>query len=156
MNIQVIPMTHNDASAIITWQYPHPYEIYTMNNDDSALESLLLPDNQYYAIHNADDDCIGFCCFGKEGQVPNGDYQQPALDVGIGLHPDWIGKGYGAKIFADILIFAHQHFQPPLFRATVAKFNQRSLKMCLKNGFEAVSEFESRSGMPFTILTRLP
>jgi hypothetical protein len=36
---------------------------------------------------------IGFCCFGPDAQLRGGDYHEPALDVGLGLRPDLVGKG---------------------------------------------------------------
>lgn len=153
------PMTESAAVEIAGWQYEPPYDLYNLDSSDATADLALMvdPTNAYYAITDGSSDLIGFCCFGKEGQVPGGDYDLPALDVGVGMRPDLIGQGRGQGFLASVLAFARQEFDADCFRATVASFNERSLRMCLTAGFRETQRFTSRTATPreFVVLLRL-
>jgi RimJ/RimL family protein N-acetyltransferase len=53
------------------------------------------------------------------------------------------------------LDFARSTFAPPAFRATVAAFNKRALRLCQKAGFQVIGSFDrSSDGNRFVILLR--
>ena len=62
--------------------------------------ALLRPDYHYHAAHDETGRLVGFCCFGEDAQVPGGDYSLPALDIGLGLHPDLTGRGLSHSFLA--------------------------------------------------------
>lgn len=153
------PMDLERAREIFTWRYEHPYSLYNIVVSADKIEAELAyftdPENRYYCILDRQGVLIGHCCFGAEGQVPDGDYSFEALDVGIGLHPDWTGKGHGPRIIAAMLDFAREIFQPDHFRATIAGFNQRSQRAFIKAGFAQTDTFTRRNdGRVFLIFTR--
>ncbi|TFH34264.1 MAG: N-acetyltransferase, partial [Anaerolineales bacterium] len=76
--------------------------------------------------------------------------EQRTLDVGVGLHPDHVGQGLGGRFVLAILKFGVVTYHPERFRATIAAFNQRSLKTFLHLGFRQVHQFTRESdGLPF-------
>lgn len=163
-------LSAEEAQQIVSWRYPPPYDLYDMAGVEVSEAAragiagwLLDPDSGYFAIVEemgaelAEDTgpLLGFCCYGREGQVPGYDYGQvDALDVGLGLHPEKIGQGRGRAVMAAILAFGRRQYRPPRWRATVASFNRRSQQLCRNAGFRPVAEFVSTTAdpRPFVVL----
>ena len=158
MQFTVTAMTDVAARAIIDWQYAEPYALYNMGSDnpDEDVRSFLEVRHDYHAIHDATGELIGFCCFGREAQVPGGDYTEEALDVGLGRRPDLTGQGLGTAMLATILEFAYNEISPTRLRATIASFNLRSQRIFAKAGFLPMQTFLSRSEAPleFTVVSK--
>ncbi|MBF2005118.1 MAG: GNAT family N-acetyltransferase [Chlorogloeopsis fritschii C42_A2020_084] len=131
------------ARYILTWRYEPPYDFYNSDSEklESALATLLNPENCYYSIWDESRAVIGYCCFGNDAQVPGGCYSQEALDVGMELRPDRTGKGQGTQIIQAVIVFARQNSQASKLRVTIAAFNQRALRAWQKAGFEIDNEF---------------
>jgi len=155
---QFAPMTEAEACAVLHWRYPAVDILYSPDPSrfEEDLAALLRPDYHYHAAHNPAGDLVGFCCFGEDAQVPGGDYGLPALDVGLGLHPDLIGTGLSHSFLAAIIAFGAKKFAPEFFRATVAAINRRSLRLFERAGFYIVQSFLSGEVRPhcFYVLLR--
>ncbi len=150
------PMNESIAWQISGWRYDPPYNIYDCNSEDveGHLEEFLQPENHYYSVWSQ-EEFIGFRCFGKEAQVPGGNYSANALDMGGGIRPDLTGIGLGPKIMKAAMEFAKLHFHPQAFRATVAAFNQRAIKACEKVGYRRTDTFRNpNTHREFVILMR--
>ncbi|HRW47054.1 MAG: GNAT family N-acetyltransferase [Caldilinea sp.] len=145
MEYHFAPMTEPDARAVLNWSYPGIDTLYNPDPDnlEEDMAALLRPDYYYHAIRDGAGGLVGFCCFGEDAQVPGGDYGLPALDVGLGLHPDLIGTGLSHGFLAAILAFGEEKFAPEFFRATVAVINRRSLHLFERAGFYIVQNFLS-------------
>ena len=159
MQFSFRPISEEDARAILQWRYEAPYSIY--NPDPAHLEEELTvfldPRYAYHSIVTGQSELVGYCCFGRDAQVPGGDYSKDALDVGAGLRPDLTGRGLGSSFLDAILVFAGERFAPAVFRATVAAFNRRALRAWEKVGFQPVETFASRvhaDGLRFVVLMR--
>ena len=145
-------LTKSDAEFIVSWRYQPPYDVYDL--DQASVSSLLRPDFHYYGVRR-DDEMIGFRCFGDDAKVSGGDYSLPALDMGGGLRPDFTGRGLGSSLLRAAMDFARQQFCSDRFRVTVASFNERAVRTCVKVGFVRTSEFDRPSdGRRFTILMK--
>lgn len=156
MMFVITPMNEAAARALLGWRYPAPYDFYNLTPADSEAEvaHLIDPANRYFAISDASGETIGHCCYGKEAQVPGGDYPMTALDIGVGMRPDWTGKGYGAAVIGAILQTARERYQAQVFRASVALWNQRSLRACMRQGFQEIGRFRNPNGVEFVLLLR--
>lgn len=154
MTFSIHPLHEAAIREILTWNYEAPYDFYNPTADEGVIEHFLDPENCYFAILNEHGNLVGYCCYGAEARVPNGDYSAPALDIGIGMHPDWTGKGYGSPAIRAILEYGRIHFQPTHFRATVAAWNQRSQRVCLQQGFREIARFHNPAGVEFVLLWR--
>jgi ribosomal-protein-alanine N-acetyltransferase len=161
------------ARAIHGWRYEPPYDIYDLAEEPllGLLRAFLDPQNAYHAIFDEKGELVAYCCFGPDAQVPGGDYGPPAVDVGLGVHPDLTGQGQGLGYVQAVLNFARRtsamgsvagalrdvspagEGEPPLFRVTVAAFNRRARRVWEKAGFRIVECFE-RTGdaLPFVIM----
>lgn len=133
------------AQQIAAWHYPPPYHIYNCHPDnvDAFIKGFMTPQYRYHSVWDQHGALIAFRCFGEDAQVPGGDYTASALDMGGGLQPELTGQGLGAEIMRAAFEFARQNYAPQAFRATVAAFNQRALKVCKKVGYHPVQTFIS-------------
>lgn len=156
MKFRIQPISQQYAQNITSWQYEDAYSMYNLS--DLALQVLRDPDNRYYAVLDEFGQLSGYCCFGREARVPGGEYpetRQLVLDVGVGLHPEMVGRGSGHAFVDAILSFAKEEFNPESFRVSIAKFNKRSLKTFQKHGFVETNRFGRNSdGLRFIQLER--
>lgn len=158
MQFTLAPLTVDAVRALLQWRYPEPYALYNTNGENEAeeLSYFLDPRHAYYALYDDAGQLVGFCCFGQEARVPGGDYSEAALDIGLGMRPDLTGQGHGDNFLAAILAYAEQEFETRQFRATIATFNGRSMRVFAKAGFRPVQTFFSRSEPPreFVVMVR--
>jgi ribosomal-protein-alanine N-acetyltransferase len=148
-------MDEASARAILTWRYDAPYDFYNPDwkGVENAVHAFLDPQNACYCITNEGGDLQAYCCFGREAQVPGGDYQGEALDIGLGVRPDLTGQGRGHLFVQAVLDLAWREFSPAFFRVTVAEFNRRAQRVWMGAGFETVQSFaRSGDGVPFLVL----
>jgi ribosomal-protein-alanine N-acetyltransferase len=151
------PLSEEQARSILQWQYEPPWDMYNMLGEGQTLNVGVLtgPDKNYYAITDESGELLAYCCFGQEGRVPGGNYDSPALDVGMGIRPDLIGQGLGRRYLEAIREFAIGEFSPTIFRVTIAAFNARALRLCEQAGFRQTQRFlRENDGLAFVILTR--
>jgi 8-oxo-dGTP pyrophosphatase MutT (NUDIX family)/RimJ/RimL family protein N-acetyltransferase len=150
------PIDEATARVILGWRYEPPYDIYdpSFGDFEEAMQVFLDPQNAYHAITDEHGHLVAYCCFGPDGQVPGGNYRAAALDIGLGMRPDLTGQGRGLAYVNAVLDFARRTFSPTAFRVTVAKFNQRALRVWEKAGFQPVQTFQKRGdGTAFVILS---
>ena len=156
-HLKIQPITRSAALILLAWRYPPPYDIYNLADDDQADDAttiayLLNPAHHFYEMTLPQEGIVGFCSFGEDGQVPGGDYLQPALDIGMGIRPDLTGKGLGAIFVQAVIQFAVEMFRPKLLRVTIATFNERAQRVWQQNGFQPIQKFVHEGAKrPFTI-----
>ncbi len=152
--MQIVPMTGAFAADITTWEYPEPYEQYSLTGADPGF--FTEPANGYTALVDDDGMLIGYRSFGADGRVPGYAYDDSALDTGGGLRPSLTGRGLGREAIATGLAYGQKHFAPPAFRVTVASFNARAQRVVTSLGFEHMARFEaSTDGKPYEVLVRI-
>jgi ribosomal-protein-alanine N-acetyltransferase len=153
----ILLLVKRDALEIAGWKYDPPYDIYSRRPEEieKNLRYMLDPANGFFGIRAADGEVIGFCSFGKDAQVPGGEYDGDALDIGLGLRPDRTGKGLGPAVIGEVLEFAGRMYRPARFRVTIASFNSRARKAWTKAGFVEAAEFtRTIDGRKFVILVK--
>ena len=143
MELTFKPMTESWAGGIVGWRYPSPYDFYNAPDDIPAgyIEGMLSQESPHWGVVDLTGELIGFVAIGKEAQVPGGDYSADATDIGIGLRPDRCGQGLGRQVVAAFIEFLEARYGPSSYRATIAAFNQRSLKTFLALGLTETSQF---------------
>lgn len=148
-------MDEISARAILGWRYDPPYDIYNLPSDEveSVVKYMMDPQNAYSSITDEQGELAAYCCFGREGQVPGGDYSRDALDIGMGVRPELTGRGFGYEFVESVLDFAGATFAPSEYRVTVAEFNKRALRVWEKAEFQRAERFQrDRDKRPFVIL----
>jgi RimJ/RimL family protein N-acetyltransferase len=130
----------SDASVFASYAYPPPHDFY--DSTPGAIASFVDPRYRYVSVVDQSGQLWGFGCFGSEAQVPGGVYQAlpDALDVGVGMAPERVGRGFG-RAFAGAVL--KHGWTPELrcFRVNVAAFNLRSLRLWRSLGFVELDRF---------------
>lgn len=153
MNFQI--MTKIDVTEIVSWKYPQEYSFYDLEDSPDTFDELL--DGSYYAVRDQDNQLMGFFCFGRNAQVPEGRHQNlysgdNVLDIGLGMKPEITGKGMGFSFLKAGMEFAKQSFKPDYLRLSVAAFNVRAIKVYARIGFKETASFVN-NGYPFIVMT---
>jgi RimJ/RimL family protein N-acetyltransferase len=154
-------ITPADVAAIAAWHYPAPYDFYDW---DPANDPAELLDPLVGCVVADDDDgtLAGFVCFGAAGQTPGGCraglYDEPLLDIGLGLRPDLTGRGLGLGFVRAALEIGQERIRPSGFRLSVAAFNERAIRVYERAGFVYGERFLSPVGRDETafLLMRRP
>lgn len=96
MPLSIQPLNEANARACVMWRYKAPLDFYNLNctEIEQNVQYFLDSINHFYGIFE-EQELVGFCSFGEDGQVNGGDYNLLALDIGMGIRPDLIGKGRG-------------------------------------------------------------
>ena len=143
MEFRFTRLTEPMAMEALTWRYPPPFDFYDPPDEISTemIATLLSDDSPQYGVFDERNLFIGMGSVGFDAQVPGGDYTEPATDIGIGLRPDACGRGLGRKVIAAFMAFLEERAGPAAYRATIADFNQRSLKSFLALGFTETTRF---------------
>lgn len=120
------------------------------DGDPASVGSLLEPRFRYHSVYDERGDLAGYFCFGEDARIPVGRRlgiyeREPALDVGLGMHPDLAGHGLGTDFVLAGLHFAKDAYSPLAFRLTVAAFNERAVRVYERAGFETVESFGSHT-----------
>lgn len=148
-------MTEEDAREILSWRYDEPYDFYDPKDDlETGVQTLVEPTNLYLGVRDRDGELVAYYCFGGEAQVPGGDYTENALDISGGARPDKLGTGYGPMFVRVAMDFGQMFFSPEKYRATIAAFNTRALRMCENAGFVRSNEFIGPDGTEFVVLIK--
>lgn len=139
-------MDEMTARAILTWRYDEPYAVYNMvgdglDNDEEAVAELLEPRSPYYAVRDAQEELVGYFCFGTSALVwasdkPSLYIQERVLPIGLGLRPDRTGRGLGLAFVNAGLEFARQAFAPTQFCLYVFPWNERAIRVYERAGFQ--------------------
>ena len=140
-------MTKLLATDILSWKYEPPYDLYNNDVTDDAISELM--NEGYIAVEDESGALVGFYCSGHSAQVPAGRgagaYIEPAIDVGVGMHPELTGKGKGYFFFSFILNELEPLNANTIFRLTVAKFNKRAMKLYENMGFRVALEIKTEN-----------
>lgn len=100
-------------------------------------------------------ELIGYRCFGADGRVPGGSYDDSALDTAGGLRPSLTGRGLGRRAIQVGLDYGRERYRPRAFRVTVASFNERALRVVRSLGFAPTTRFTATTnGRSYQILVR--
>jgi [ribosomal protein S18]-alanine N-acetyltransferase len=130
------PMSQSDAEEIASWHYPGEYSFYDSGSDPADLAELLdcaARADEYFAVEAGSVSLIGFFQY----KHPHG----RDLEIGLGLRPDWTGRGLGERFLEAGLGFARRTFAPVTFRLLVATFNRRAITVYERAGFTTVRAY---------------
>lgn len=143
MSIEVRPATAEDIREFIRWRYEPPYDTYDITDTaEEAVEHFSSSDANCHALVD-DGTLIGYATFGHDAQVPGGDYDEDALDVGMGIHPDRIGRGRGVEFIEAAVTHARSVLGTDRLRVTIAEANGRALRAARRAGFVETARFTS-------------
>ena len=84
--LRVSELTIEDGLDIAMWRAPGPWTV-----EDSLLAPR--PDEGYWAVRDAANQLVGYCCFGEKARPLGLPAKVGTLDVALGLDPSRIGHG---------------------------------------------------------------
>jgi ribosomal-protein-alanine N-acetyltransferase len=112
------------------WRYEPPYDFY-----DPAADPFDHPERLRYVC--GDDGRVEtFWEFTQDGD---------AIEIGIGLRPDLVGRGLGRAYLGAQLEFARARWTPRRFRLHVASWNERAIRLYASLGFREVGARHTRT-----------
>jgi len=133
--LHVRPLTIDDGMDIAMWRYPGPWAVY------DSLEAPR-PDEGYWAVCDAADRLVGFCCLGDAARPAGLDAAPGTLDVAIGIRPELAGHGLGAELGHTAVAYAAEVSDGRRIRCAVREWNDRGLDAARAAGFEPAGEHE--------------
>jgi [ribosomal protein S18]-alanine N-acetyltransferase len=153
--IVFLPLSMDDAQAIASWRYLEEYSVYDISPEkaQSSIQYMLDPLSGYFAAYRL-GELIGLCSIGIDGQVPNGVYDDSAIDIGAGMRPDLTGKHQGANFLRAVVTFVQSRKGSAVLRATIASWNTRALRAAAAVGFVEHGSFVTPDTKRFVILIR--
>jgi len=141
MMIELRSATDRDIRVFVAWRYEPPYDAYDITqNPDEAVEYFLGADIHCHTLVDG-AEVVGYCTFGRDAQVPGGDYTVDGLDIGLGVEPSRTGSGDGHLFVTAVVDHAVASFEPRLLRVTIAVGNRRARRVWSNAGFTEVSRF---------------
>ena len=123
MKLTIQPASEGTLAALTTWRYEPPYDFY-----DGDVEPVLNPERFFEAL-GPDGSLVGFYYFEEKGE---------ALEIGLGLAPELVGRGLGLEFFRAGVEFGRRRFDPAMVILAVAAFNLRAIKVYERAGFVEV------------------
>ncbi|MDY6939523.1 MAG: GNAT family N-acetyltransferase [Cyanobacteriota bacterium] len=142
LKFQALDESH--ARSILNWKYPAPDDRYNFDpqNIERDLLDLLDRKNAFFALLNPQNELEAYCSFSVDGRVPGGCYSDDAIDIGMGIRPDLVGRGLGKDYARAVVGYGAKRYRAKYLRVTIARFNQRALKVWQTLGFETVEIFK--------------
>jgi ribosomal-protein-alanine N-acetyltransferase len=158
LHISYRPADETSAREFLQWYYEPPYDIYNCPPADleEALQYNIDPKNNVYAMFDQGGELVGYCSYGRDAQVPGGDYSEKALDIGLMVKPELTGQGLGAAFVGEVIRNGIERYAPKKLRVTIAAFNKRAIRTWEKNDFQQTQRFKrmSRDEMEFIVMTK--
>ena len=154
--IQFAPVNETSAREFLQWKYEPPYEIYNYAPEhfEADLAYHIDPVNNMYSMFRA-DELIGYCSYGRDAQVPGGDYSEEAMDIGMMIKPELTGQGQGHTYADAVIQYGVSKYQPKKLRVTILESNLRAVRVWEKNGFQKTQSFRRASDqLGFVVMTK--
>jgi ribosomal-protein-alanine N-acetyltransferase len=134
MRFELVPRDGTTAERIVGWHYDPPYDVYGIDADPADRRTFLGPANwsATYAVEADDGTLVGFFEF---------DSADGTVEVGLGIHPEYTGRGLGRAFVEAGLEFAGERYDPERFELAVAAFNDRAISVYEAAGFERLETY---------------
>ena len=126
-----------DNAMIIAdeWKYEEPYSFYDMTADlddyNELVNESLRNENEWYDAY-INDELVGYFVLYIE---------KDNIDIGLGLRPDYCGRGIGKDFLTDIICFIDENYDYDTLSMDVPAFNKRAIKVYKLCGFEETHSF---------------
>ena len=120
MKLTIRPASEATFRELEAWRYEPPYDFY-----DGDVEPVLNPERFFEALDDR-GTLVGHYYFEEKGN---------ALEIGLGLRPELVGRGLGLEFFRAGLEYGRARFRPARVILAVAGFNERAVKVYERAGF---------------------
>lgn len=137
--LKVGQLSIEDGMELAMWRTPGPWAV---NDSLEAPE----PDEGYWAVRAADDELVGYCCFGEAARPPGLRSDPAKLDVALGLRPDLIGHHLSHDLSEAVVSHALTVAAGRKLRTAVAAWNDVGRKSAERAGFKVTGAHEVPGG----------
>lgn len=135
----VSKMSIEDGLDIAMWRTPGPWAVE---------DSLQTPreDEGYWAVRDAEDLLIGYCCFDEAARPLGLDANPGLLDVALGLSPTLTGRNLSRDFAAAVVERARSVAEDRGLRCAVASWNAVGRHIAESVGFKVSGVHEVKGG----------
>lgn len=132
MEFSIREFSEKDAKEICNWRYDNEYSIYNLPTFEIAKElgfgftDELTRNREFKSLYNYDKLICYFRLVEKENE----------FTFGIGLKPNYCGKGHSKSIMPIILDYAKIYCNNKPIKLIVRNFNIRAIHVYKKFGFK--------------------
>ena len=140
MSFDIRRFEEEDAIAVCGWQYEPPYESYNLPSwEEVKIKKMGIADQvkrekEFYAVCK-EQILAGYIRLRM---------QNDCIMAGLGLKPEYCGKGYGAIIMFCIIKLCEDLSDLPV-RLEVRSDNLMAIKCYRKAGFQRIDQYEMES-----------
>ncbi len=132
LKLNVTCMSNEYVKQICEWHYPDEYSEYNIPNYDEIIKkeyAITNPDkkNNYLCFILPDNNLFAYINITKR--------LDETVFIGIGIKPEYCGKGYGIDILKYGINEAKKRFPLSKIRLQVRSWNKRAIKCYEKSGF---------------------
>lgn len=146
--------TEDHAKEVCTWVYTGVYSVYNLMPWEVVVENhwqLADEDARREIFHSIylDGEMIGF------GRIQE---TEDRIDIGVGLKPDYCGKGFGFPVMEVLTEKAICLFPEGVISLEARQFNTRAIKCYEKVGYQIVNKYmkETINGyVPFALMVKI-
>lgn len=142
---RVTELSIEDGMDIAMWQVPGPWTV------QDSLEPPR-PDEGFWAVRDANDALIGYCCFGKDARPLNLPGTAGRLDVALGIAPRFTGKHLSGEFAQTVVDRARDVSRGRTLRCVIPEWNAVGRRIAGAVGFQLKGVEEFKSGAAVTIL----
>ena len=137
--LRLSELTIEDGLDIAMWRAPGPWTV-----EDSLLAPR--PDEGYWAVRDADNQLVGYCCFGEKARPLGLPAKVGTLDVALGLDPSRIGHGLSRLLATAVIERGREVADERTLRCAVASWNAIGRHTTEATGFQLVGTHEVKGG----------
>ena len=123
-------LTEKDKREICSWRYQEEYAVYNLPSWDNMCAAgyrFVNPEHSgSFLGFWLENVLMGYVSLKEDEQ---------AMEVGIGLRPDFCGRGYGTEVLKEACRTAVRCFPSKPLRLEVRAWNHRAIRCYEKAGF---------------------
>lgn len=137
--LRVDALTIEDGLDIAMWRSPGPWTVE---------DSLMAPreDEGYWAVRDAADHLVGYCCFGEKARPIGLPAKAGTLDVALGIDPGLAGQGISRTFATAVIDHGRSIAQQRMLRTAVPEWNRVGRHTTEAAGFQLVGTHEVTGG----------
>lgn len=140
MDFRILSMTQKNAQIIADqWKYEGIYSFYDISADPEDYQEFVTPDlrsDKYFEVYGK-NELVGFFVVEPE------DHHK--IELGLGLKPEFCGKGLGKDFLCAIENYVGIHYKFKTIVLWVAAFNKRAIRLYQKCGYIQTDEEERQT-----------
>ena len=124
------------ARQIINWKYEDEYAVYNLPSFEECIDKnyriVRETEKKNYIVYVLDSEVIFFSSVRLKDNK---------IYLGVGLKPDYCGKGYSTYFLEDIIKSIKKKYPNTIINLDVRTWNKRAIKSYEKVGFKIVDTF---------------